>query len=222
MRTFKEAIKAIGDKIAIGALAIGIAVLGAVPPSAWASVYSQNLGITNWLSGTNQIIGYPTNSVNPTNGVPMNNGHAVRVDNVDSYGLTLTGFFVTSNQVAGNVLSFMLVGSTISGQPAVTLGTNVFTANGTNMVGCDFISTNQLLGPIFVPLPLAYTNWFNWSTNISSFANVSWLPQASWIGVYAISNTISGGALGAAQGSFMSNVTLSVQYKLKPTPLIGQ
>jgi hypothetical protein len=213
MKAITRKIKSAADKILIGAFAVGVAILGTLP--AMANAYLQNLNVTNILNGTNVISGYPTNQFNPTNGVPMNNGKSARIQDFREWGLNVQGFLLNTSAVASATsLSFMLVGSMDSGVPTVTLGTNAYSGNGTVIIQNDFVSTNLLIGPILVPIPFAQTNWFNWSTNFSGFSTPSWLAQASWVGIYTISNNFPTGCM-------LSNAVITVGGKYIPTPLIG-
>lgn len=176
--------------------------------------YSTSFGITNCLQGTNQITTWPTNSVNGTNGLPLNTGHVVSIGNYDHFGLNFQGYLINTNAANTSFITFMLTGSMANNSPTLTFGTNVYSQNLTNILTSDFSATNNLL-LVTIPLPPLYTNYFNWQTNITTGIASSYFADANYIGVYQISNNVP-------VGDVLTNTALYLNTKLLPRPLIGQ
>ncbi len=221
MKTFKL--------IALAAFA-GVALMFATA-SAQASGASISLNITNVISSNAPaIIGYPTNTVGQgpvilsytTNGstittnynlVGYATGNGVPCFNQEHIGVNFQGYASVSNAAS---VSFTFVTSMANNTPAQTTGTNWVSQNVTNLTSSDWAApvTASNPGVVTVVIPIAAgTNYINWQTNFPM--NGSIFQDANFLGVYAISNTITG-------TGYITNTTLLVNRKLIPTPLIGQ
>ena len=208
----KEQKTTIFDKL-VG-LAVGAALLcTTLAPVAYGSGALTFFQITNCLEGTNAITSFPTNSAG-TNGMFQQTGRQIYIGNVRDFGLNLQGFLLNTNSANTSFVTFMICWSMAGGPPQVSYGTNVYTGNVTNLLTSDWSATNNLF-QLTVPLPPAYTNWFNWQTNITANGILGNLVQnANWIGVYQISNNVP-------VGDVFTNTALGVLTKLIPSPIIG-
>lgn len=175
--------------------------------------------VTNYIAGaggSSNVTSWPTNTLG-TNGIGTLTGGPVSIGIVDHIGLNLQGYLVVPTYAAGTngIIGITLLPSMASSQsqPAVTLGTNVYTGTATNValglgyLQNDWASTNGQVTITFTPT--AGTNWINFQTNMDSPA--VW-ADANYIGVYAISNNL--GPTG-----FLTNLVISVNTKLQPKPL---
>lgn len=183
-----------------------IAALAFVAPNAKAGGALNSFGITNNLQGGAAAVvyyGFPTNSINPTNGFPMLTGHQVSIGSFDRIGVNLQGFLL--NTGAATHITFMFTAGYGNGVPQVTPGTNLFTYGNTVLLQNDWTSTNNWV-MLDIPIPATTTNWYNWSTN---FVGAGAFPiiDANYLGVGAISNYLT------AQ-NFLTNCSLGVNTKI--------
>ena len=161
---------------------------------------------TNVISAGTSVTSWPTNT-SSTNGGGFFTGGPLYLGYVDHYGISVQGLNVSTNSSATNVIGIGYVLSMATGTPQLTLGTNIWTANATNIIQNDWQNqTNWIV--LTIPQPLTATNWINVGTNIVTTAIGG---DANWIGIVAITNS-------GFNGGFLTNfgVYLNTKFTVKP------
>lgn len=215
-------------KITAVGMALSLALL-AVAPQAKASGSPQSLYVTNYMVASQNVVGFPTNqqvavtnaATGGSNYVGSATGLPVYIGNYEHIGFNIQGTYVGTNISAG-AIGFTLTSSMAGATPGVTVGTNNLSAGVTEINATDWATpwANSIgLMSFTLPTPIApsanvATNiWINWSTNWFMGSGIIF-PDANWIGVYQLSNNMP-------TGCYLTNVVVTINRKLIPTPLIG-
>ena len=168
------------------------------------NVYATNATASNVVYTTV----YPTNySVPPT-------GLGLDISAYDSIGINVQGQVVSTN-TNSMVITLVFVTSQAVSAPVLLYGTNIWTANATNVIQNDWITQNVSATPISIAITVASnatssvaTNWLNFQTNLS---NTTLASGANYIGLYSI------GCNGTnTSGNFITNFFVGVNEKQVP------
>ncbi len=190
--------------LAASAIGLGLALLALTAPAA----HAQSFNVTNVISATNQIAGFPTN-VAPSSVLGQGTGGPVRVDN-NEFALLSCQMFVCTNVGGGspttNNLVLTILRSGSSSPPGVFTGTNLFTTNVTNILttGWETWSNTTAYGSqITIPLSTTF-GFINWSTNLPQ----QFVSGANWLGI--------GSIMPNATNFFATNFVVSLNKKIIP------
>lgn len=179
-----------------------LALTWLTPPSADAQ---QSFNITNCLAQGVSVVGWPTNTVSATTGLPMGTGGALGIPNDDLVGFWFSCLSVTNTN--GCNVVFTLMRSPVDNPPGVTYGTNIFSLNVTNLQASDWETPTWGTGPILITVPISnLTNApFNWYTNLPAWQ----VSKAKWLGIYAVTNSTTASC-------FLTNVSVGLSKKILP------
>jgi hypothetical protein len=184
-----------------------IILAGAMALIGWTAMgqvyYSVNsFQTTNYLTSATQYTGWPTNYAG-TNGQFVANGNGVAVfQQRDVVGINVQGQVVDTNAV-GQAIQLWVIGSMSANPPAVVYWTtnSGFTGyapwqtNSAVPIQNDWMTTTPIYLAFNLPLASAAntltTNWFNYQTNL--VLNGTQAPSWNFIGIYGLSNALTGG-----------------------------
>jgi hypothetical protein len=189
------------------------------------TLLADNFNITNAIWPAVSIVGFPTNTVG-TNGIGNNTGGAIGLANNNfatfnfqalpiplgataPYGAGATPALQGTNQ---GTITIQFVRSTAGQTPGVVNSTNAWYGNtnaaAANIAQSDW-ETTPAGGALTVSFTFTGTNAINWSTN--------WIdPQlaaATYIGIYSISNGVTGSGTNTL---FLTNVVATLAKKIIP------
>lgn len=196
-------------------LALGAAVIAlfATTPNTYATWGPPlfNLGVTNVIYGVgtgSNLVGWP---VTQTNGTIGPTGLGQSLAGCDHIGLNVQGLMVAPTFAAGTngTVTVVLCWSMANNQPQLTLASNAWSNSQIVTNQNDWCNTNFMQTIVFTPPAGVQTNFVNYMTNIDVPSQAA---DASWVGVYTISNLLG-------NTGFITNFSVQVTGKQPVRPL---